>query len=172
MTFDSMMRRDKELQRELGAIDMRYQIAMLRFRDIHLEQESRRIDRRCKKVASAMNKKIMVESKLVLRMIFKVNGVSYERHPKYDLCAAFKFGKIIHVKRQTLMIGKISNSGYLEYMIRGLNDVKQKTCHVHCFVYESFNGIIADGKVIDYKDNNKTNNKLSNLQLLTQKEKF
>lgn len=40
----------------------------------------------------------------------------------------------------------------------------------HRFIWECFNGVIPDEKVIYYIDINKTNNKLVNLQYITQKE--
>ncbi|CAH3143934.1 unnamed protein product, partial [Porites lobata] len=45
-----------------------------------------------------------------------------------------------------------------------------KTCFVHHFVWECFNGIIPENKVIDHINNNKQDNRLCNLQLMTQQE--
>ena len=62
-------------------------------------------------------------------------------------------------------------------MNNGYHKIKIKMCSqkfikylVYRFVYVCFNGIIEDNKVIDHIDNNKQNNILSNLQLLTQSE--
>ena len=41
---------------------------------------------------------------------------------------------------------------------------------VHRFIWECYNGLIADEKVIDHINNKKDDNQLSNLQLLTQSE--
>ena len=46
----------------------------------------------------------------------------------------------------------------------------QKGYSVHRFVYECFNGIIPDGKVIDHVNNIKDDNRLCNLQLMTHQE--
>ena len=46
----------------------------------------------------------------------------------------------------------------------------QKTYHVHRFVWECFNNVIPEGKVIDHINNNKEDNCLCNLQLITQKQ--
>ena len=46
----------------------------------------------------------------------------------------------------------------------------QKTYFVHRFVWECFNGIIPDGKVVDHVNNNRADNRLCNLQLMTQQE--
>ena len=43
----------------------------------------------------------------------------------------------------------------------------QKKYQVHRFVWECFNGIIPDGKVIDHINNDKEDNRLCNLQLMT-----
>ena len=43
----------------------------------------------------------------------------------------------------------------------------QKRYQVHRFVWECYNGIIPDGKVIDHINNNKKDNRLCNLQLMT-----
>ena len=47
---------------------------------------------------------------------------------------------------------------------------KTKGYSVHRFVYECFNGIIPDGKVIDHVNNIKDDNRLCNLQLMTHQE--
>ena len=46
----------------------------------------------------------------------------------------------------------------------------QKGYIVHRFIWECFNGIIPDGKVIDHVNNIKDDNRLCNLQLMTRKE--
>ena len=46
----------------------------------------------------------------------------------------------------------------------------QKSYYVHRFVWECFNGLIPEDKVIDHINNNKENNRLCNLQLIAQKE--
>lgn len=54
-----------------------------------------------------------------------------------------------------------SNRGYLRFSYKG------KWLAVHRVVYETFIGKIPQGLVIDHKDENKTNNSIYNLQLLT-----
>ena len=46
----------------------------------------------------------------------------------------------------------------------------KKNYYIHRFVWECFNGLIPEDKVIDHINNNKENNRLCNLQLITQKE--
>ena len=43
----------------------------------------------------------------------------------------------------------------------------QKRYQVHRFVWECYNGIIPDGKVINHINNDKEDNRLCNLQLMT-----
>ena len=74
----------------------------------------------------------------------------------YDMYAASKEGKIIHVFRKNLLDGNISNSGY---MIKTVG----KTYKVHRFVYKCYNGVINYKIVINHINNNKTDNHLSNL---------
>ena len=55
-------------------------------------------------------------------------------------------------------------------MVRKHGQNGQKNYFVHRFAYECFNGIIPDDKVIDHVNNIKDDNRLCNLQLMTQQE--
>ena len=59
-------------------------------------------------------------------------------------------------------------------MVRKCGDKKRKTYSVHRFVwdcaYACLHGVIPDGKVIDHVNDNKEDNRLCNLQLMTQQE--
>ena len=55
-------------------------------------------------------------------------------------------------------------------MVRKHGQNGHKGHSVHRFVYECFNGIIPDGKVIDHVNNIKDDNRLCNLQLMSQQE--
>lgn len=61
-------------------------------------------------------------------------------------------------------------SGYGYYQVHFWKDGKRKMFLVHRLVYEAFNGPIPDGLVIDHVDGCKTNNRLENLRVCTQKE--
>ncbi len=63
---------------------------------------------------------------------------------------------------------QVSTPGYHQF--RCSYDGVIKSIQYHRFVWEAFNGEIPDGFVIDHIDNNKTNNALSNLRLLTHEE--
>ena len=61
-----------------------------------------------------------------------------------------------------------TDKGYLllELTVNG----KRKRTSIHRLIWEAFNGPIPDGLTIDHIDNDKTNNRLDNLQLLTNAE--
>ena len=72
--------------------------------------------------------------------------------------------------KQVPSTGNERKNGYLFCMVRKHGQNGQKGYYVHRFVYECFNGIIPDGKVIDHVNNIKDDNRLCNLQLMSQQE--
>ena len=100
----------------------------------------------------------------------KINNCVYKVHPVYNLYASDENGNIIHLVKQVPSTGNKRKSGYLFCMVRKHGQNGQKGYYVHRFVYECFNGIIPDGKVIDPVNNIKDDNRLCNLQLMTQQE--
>ena len=61
-------------------------------------------------------------------------------------------------------VGRVNNMGYLIFT------AGRKTYLCHRTIYEAFNGLIKDGFVIDHIDSDCQNNKLINLQAVTQSE--
>lgn len=59
-------------------------------------------------------------------------------------------------------------NGYLVVTI--VNGECRKQCRIHRIVWIAANGVIPDGKVVDHINNDKTDNRLCNLQLLTPTE--
>ena len=59
----------------------------------------------------------------------------------------------------------VANRGYLK--INAYKNGKRKTFYVHRFVYECFRGDILHELQVDHIDNDKQNNCIDNLQLLT-----
>lgn len=49
-------------------------------------------------------------------------------------------------------------------------NVIKKCCYVHQFTWEYCKGLIPDGYVIDHVTDNKKNNRLSNLPLITEEQ--
>ena len=100
----------------------------------------------------------------------EIKNCVYKVHPVYNLYASDENGNIIHMVKQVPFIGKKHKSGYLLCMVRKHAQKGQKCCLVHRFVYECFNSLIPDGKVVDHINNLKDDNRLCNLQLMTQQE--
>ena len=98
-----------------------------------------------------------------------VNKCVYSVHPIYDLYASDENGNIINIIKKVPHKGQNINGGYLGVSVRKYGG-KQKRYQVHRFVWECFNGVIPEGKVIDHINNNKEDNRLCNLQLVTQQE--
>ena len=61
-------------------------------------------------------------------------------------------------------------TGYKKCIVRKHAQKGQKHYFVHRFVWECHNGVIPEGKVIDHINNIKDDNRLCNLQLMTQQE--
>ena len=98
------------------------------------------------------------------------NGVEYWIHPVYDLYGANKQGEVINVDRGVPMKGYDQHWGYKLINVRGSRDRKQKCVHIHRFIYECYNGLIPDGMVIGHINDIKDDNRLKNLQLMTQQQ--
>ena len=99
-----------------------------------------------------------------------INNCVYKMHPIFNLHAGSKDGKIIHIIKQVPHKGKKNNVGYMRINVRKHGQSGFKNYQIHRFIWECWRGVIADGKEIDHIDNNKENNHLSNLQLLTHSE--
>ena len=101
----------------------------------------------------------------------EVNDCVYNIHPVYDLYGADKDGNIIHIIKKIPNKGnKNDQRGYMMHMVRKHGQNGQKNMFVHRFVWECFNGAILCDKVIDHINNNTEDNRLCNLQLVTQQE--
>jgi len=103
-------------------------------------------------------------------MKIEIENRVYNVHPIFDLYACSKDGHVINIIKRVPMKGNICHSGYLNCMVRKHGQSGQKNYQVHRFVFECFNGIIPDAKVIDHTNNNKEDNRLCNLQLMTQQQ--
>ena len=102
-------------------------------------------------------------------MNIEMKNCVYKVHPVYDLYAANKAGDVINVVKKDIMKGHKKNNGYMACTIRKYAQRGQKCCLVHRFIWECFNGLIPDGKIIDHVNSIKDDNRLCNLQLMTQK---
>lgn len=100
----------------------------------------------------------------------EIENKNYRVHPIYDLYAASEDGKIIHIKKQIPITGRVKKNGYVICSVRKFRQTGQKKCYVHLFVWECYNGLIPDGKVIDHINDDKKDNLLCNLQLMSQQQ--
>ena len=100
----------------------------------------------------------------------EINNFVYKVHPVYNLYASDENGNYIHLVKQVPSTGNERKNGYLFCIVRKHGQNGQKGYYVHRFVYECFNGMIPDGEVIDHVNNIKDDNRLCNLQLMTQQE--
>lgn len=80
---------------------------------------------------------------------------------------ASNFGRIRSLKFNKLRILKLGNDGCGYYIVQlYLNNVA-KSLHLHRLVWITFYGPIPEGLQINHKDENKSNNSLANLELVT-----
>ena len=98
-----------------------------------------------------------------------INECVYYVHPVYDLYASDKKGNLINIVKKVPFIGNEINTGYLQCGVRCYGG-KEKKFLVHRFVWECFNGTIPEGKVIDHINDDKKDNRLCNLQMVTQRQ--
>ena len=90
-------------------------------------------------------------------------------HPIYDLYGADINGNIIHIIKKIPHKGH-KNRDYLMCMVKKYGQKVQKSMFVHRFIWECFNGLIPDNKVIDHINDNAEDNRLCNLKLVTNQE--
>ena len=89
-------------------------------------------------------------------------------HPIYERYEANREGIVRHVKHKK-DIGSLANS---DYLLIGVRDQGIKKHYLkHRFIFECFHGKINNAKlVVDHINNIKTDNRLENLQLITQSQ--
>ena len=110
----------------------------------------------------------MYKSKRKRRVI--IDGKKFYKHPEFSNYAASKDGDVINVKKNKIMSMFKNNCGYLYFGIYNKNLQKTKTNYQHRFVFEVFNGKIPSHLEIDHLNNDKTDNRVKNLQLLTRQQ--
>ena len=109
----------------------------------------------------------MIDSRIKQRVI--IDGKKYYKHQVFSKYAASKDGEVINVK--TGRIIKMTNcKGYLVFSICDKKLEKPKNYYHHRFVFEVFQGPIPRFFEIDHQNNNKVDNRLKNLQLLSHKQ--
>ena len=101
------------------------------------------------------------------REYIKFQDIKFFWHPFSNYYLASKCGKILSLKQKEKRILKFGNNGnnYLFFYIYENN--KKLRYYIHRYVFETFNGEIPLDKQVDHIDNDKSNNQIINLQLLT-----
>ena len=99
-----------------------------------------------------------------------ISGKKYVIHPVYNLYGGNKYGEVVHVSKFTPLKGSFDINGYQMVTVRASGDQKQTNVKVHRFIYECYHGIIPDGMVIDHIYDIRHDNRLCNLQLMTQQQ--
>lgn len=88
----------------------------------------------------------------------------------FSYYAASKDGEIVNVKTEKILKPRLTKTGYHRIIFYDKNLDKQRDYYIHSFVYECFYGLIPEGYEIDHIQQDKSNNQIKNLQLLTDKE--
>ena len=89
-------------------------------------------------------------------------------HPIYDRWEANRKGIVRHVENKK-DIGYLTHKGYLQICV--INHGIKKSFQKHRFTFECFHGKINDAKlVVDHINNIKIDNRLENLQSITQSQ--
>lgn len=78
-----------------------------------------------------------------------------------DRVIVCKNGKQLHLKGRTIKPQKVND-------YQSFHPHLNENYYVHRFIWECFNGPIPEGLVINHKDQNGSNNSLSNLEVVTQ----
>ena len=99
----------------------------------------------------------------------EINECVYSVHQIYDLYASDKNGNIINIIKKVPIKCDNNRPGYSHVVVRKYGG-KPKGMQSHRFIWECFNGVIPEGKVIDHINNDRKDNRLCNLQLLTQQD--
>ena len=102
--------------------------------------------------------------------IIKFKNIKFYKHPEYEKYLASKCGKILSLKRKEKKILKLQINGWGYYQFGLYENNIKKIYRVSRFIFECFKGEIPLDKDVDHINNDKKNNSISNLQLLSHKE--
>ena len=110
----------------------------------------------------------MIDLRIKQRVV--IDGKKFYKHNIFTNYAASKDGEVINLKTGKIMNKKNKNNGYLQFTIYSKKLEKPKTYSQHRFVFEVFKGPIPRFFEIDHQNNDKSDNRIKNLQLLTHKQ--
>lgn len=96
---------------------------------------------------------------------------SFIIHPVFDYYGCYpETGEICCIKTMNKIKGTLNKGGYRSCNVRSIDKKIKKTLYVHCFIWTCINGEIPKGYEIDHINNDKCDNKLSNLRCVTLEE--
>lgn len=135
-----------------------------------IKETSGRIRINQKNIHAKICKKCMVK---MVEWDNKKHDYSYELNdswtppPIYKNYYCNKFGMIINNKTKKL-IGSFTFNGYISVSVK--NCTKCATIRAHRFIWESLRGTIPEGKVINHINEQKSDNRICNLEMVSLSE--
>jgi len=88
--------------------------------------------------------------------------------PQYPYHLIYPDGKVYSLKRKKFCKARLDKYGYRRFTIKNVITQKKDTCLIHHLVgkkYLNYNS--STGLIIDHIDNNKENNDITNLQIMS-----
>ena len=104
------------------------------------------------------------------RDFIEFKNIKFYLHPKYKYYLASRCGQILSLKRKEKKILKLVLNSHGYFYFNLFENNKHKFYYLHRYVFETFKGKIPEGMHIDHCDNDRKNNIIDNLQILTPKE--
>ena len=101
--------------------------------------------------------------------LMKLNVEVFRSIDGYDNYAVSSFGRVKNVKTGRILKAGTDNCGYLLVVLSD-KEHRRKTRNIHRLVTNAFIDNPNDKLCVDHKDNNRTNNRLTNLRWATTKE--
>ena len=101
--------------------------------------------------------------------LIKLNVEVWRSIENYENYVVSSFGKIKNTKTARILKAGLSSHGYLTVVLCE-DGLAKKSYYVHRLVANAFINNPNDKLCVDHKDNNKTNNNISNLRFATAKQ--